>query len=88
MTNDKKRETLMNKVQMYSFAALECGLYLDGHPENRKALAKHAEYSKKAQEAVAEYEGLYGPLTITNAGGNDWNWVKGSWPWQNKEVDQ
>jgi len=88
MMNDKKRENLMNKIQMYAFAAHECGLYLDCHPENRKALAKHAEYVKKMKDAVAEYEGLYGPLTAKNAGGNDWNWVKGKWPWQNMEVDR
>ena len=69
-----------------AFAAHECVLYLDGHPENKKAL----EYHRRAVEALngytAEYERLYGALTANaqteNAG---WGWVRSPWPWQNTE---
>ncbi len=86
--NDKKRETLMRKIQMYAFAAHECALYLDGHPTNRKALEKHAAYAQKSKEAVAEYESLYGPLTSNSNGDRQWAWIKGKWPWQNMEDDR
>lgn len=81
---NKSRENLMKKVQMYAFVAHECALYLDCHPQNAKALAKHAEAVKELKEAVAEYENMYGPLTANAAGGNGgWDWVAGKWPWQN-----
>lgn len=86
MMNNNRRETLMRKIQMYAFTAHECALYLDCHPDNKQALNKHARAVKEMKEAVAQYEGLYGPLTKDAAGGeNYWNWVKGKWPWQNQE---
>ena len=83
--NDNRKETLMRKIQAYGFTAHECALYLDCHPNNKQALAKHARAVKEMNEAVAQYESLYGPLTAQAAGGQSWNWVKGAWPWQNKE---
>ena len=89
MNDNKKRETLMKKIQMYGFVAHECALYLDCHPQNRQALKKHAEAVNAMNEAVAQYEGLYGPLTANaNTGGNNWEWVSGAWPWQNYEVKE
>ncbi len=82
MRNNTK-DALMKKVQQYAFVAHECVLYLDGHPNNKQALKKHSEAVKAMKEAVAQYEGMYGPLTADNAGGVDWNWVKTPWPWQN-----
>ncbi len=84
MNGDRRQETLMRKIQENAFVAHECVLYLDGHPTNRRALEKHAEAVKKLNEAVAEYESLYGPLTANASEGTvDWNWVRGRWPWQN-----
>ena len=81
---NKSRENLMRKVQMYAFVAHECALYLDGHPQNTKALAKHSEAVKALNDAVTEYENMYGPLTANASMGNGgWAWVIGPWPWQN-----
>lgn len=81
---NKNRESLMRKIQMYAFTAHECVLYLDCHPNNRKALEKHKNAVKSLNEAVAEYEEMYGPLTANASGGNGgWSWVHGKWPWQN-----
>ncbi len=82
---DNRRESLMRRIQMYAFTAHECVLYLDCHPNNKQALAKHAQATKMMKEAVEQYENMYGPLTAKSAGGNDWNWIRGPWPWQNKE---
>lgn len=84
---NNNRESLLRRVQMYAFAAHECALYLNCHPNNRKALEKHAAAVKSLDEAVKQYEGMYGPLTAKSAGGQSWNWVKGRWPWQNYEPD-
>lgn len=81
---NNNRDSLLKEVQMYGFAAHECNLYLDCHPDNRKALLKHAEMVKKYNEAVAKYESIYGPLTANAANSQaGWDWVSGKWPWQN-----
>lgn len=83
--NDNRKEALMRKIQEYAFTAHECALYLDCHPNNKQALARYSKAIKAKNDAVAQYEGLYGPITVQSAGGQSWNWVKGAWPWQNKE---
>ena len=83
--SDNRKNALMRRIQMYGFTAHECALYLDCHPDNRQALERHARAIKAMNEAVEQYEGLYGPWTSNAAGGQSWNWVKGEWPWQNKE---
>ena len=85
---DVKRETLMHKIQMYAFTAHECALYLDCHPQNRKALDMHKKATEEMNKAVAQYEEMYGPLTAnsTNVSHNSgWGWVSGKWPWQMQE---
>lgn len=83
---NRKQEDLLKKVQTYAFAAHECALYLDCHPQNRKALEKHEKAVKELNKAVEEYENMYGPLTANAAKGNGgWSWVAGKWPWQNYE---
>ncbi len=89
--NDNKRESLMRKIQMYCFTAHECVLYLDCHPNNKKALEKHSEAVRKMKEAVAQYEEMYGPLTADSSNMDrknyGWDWISGKWPWQITEVN-
>ncbi len=89
--NNNKRESLMKRIQMYAFTAHECTLYLDCHPNNRKAMEKHSMAVKKMNEAVAQYEEMYGPLTANSATTDGkyagWSWVTGKWPWQISEVN-
>lgn len=33
-------------------------------------------------QAVKVYEKHFGPLRITSADTNKWNWVEGPWPWE------
>ena len=85
---NKNQENLLRKVQTYAFAAHECALYLDCHPQNRKALEKHEKAVKELNKAVEEYENMYGPLTANAAmGKGGWSWVAGKWPWQNYDKE-
>lgn len=78
-----ERDCLLRRIQAEDFALYETVLYLDGHPQNRKALAfynKHRDIVKTLRE---EYESKYGPLTIYgNTGDCDWHWVDRPWPWE------
>ncbi len=77
-------------VQQYSFAVLEAQLYLDSHPDCTEALAYYNKYKKLCEEAKADYEATYGPLTVdSDANDECWQWVKAPWPWElsaNEEV--
>ena len=79
----QNRQALLRKVQQHYFAMVDAGLYLDGHPKNKRALAYYEEHRKIAAMLRAEYEQKYGPLSIT--GNNDttaWRWVDAPWPWE------
>ncbi len=81
MLNDKQK--LMRRIQAEDFVLYETVLYLDGHPENRKALAYYQKHNAIAKSLRAEYEQKYGPLTICgNESETEWQWIKNPWPWE------
>ena len=76
------RGKLMQKIDALSFAKVELELYLDAYPDCRAALSDYRETVKRLDEAVAQYESKYGPLTAASgAMGERWSWVTGPWPW-------
>ncbi len=78
--NDKKY--LMKQIRAYSFAVYEAALYLDGHPDDSRAMEYFEKWNGKLAEATDKYEKRYGPLTIYGAGGRDWRWTADPWPWE------
>ena len=78
-----EQQRLFNLIRTYSFAVYEVALYLDGHPDDKRALSYYGKYSAKLKEAAGRYEKRYGPLTLFGAEGTDgWAWVKTPWPWE------
>lgn len=80
--NGGDRCALMRQVQVYSFAVLEVGLFLNTHPCDSEALAYYEKYTALLKETKAAYECKYGPLTMTGVKGETWSWVKEPWPWE------
>lgn len=77
---DKK--ALMNQIRALDFALLETGLFLNAN-SCEEALTYFRDTHKARCAAVAEYERLYGPLTMASAAeGDHWAWTKGPWPWE------
>ena len=77
-----EREKLLGRVRMYDFALVDAIEYLDGHPENTAALAYYSEMRTAFDQAAAEYEDAFGPLTArevdTRVG--RWRWIDDPWP--------
>lgn len=74
---------LMRQIQMLSFACHETALYLDGHPNDRRAVAFFDEKNSELKQAVNLYEQNFGPLTANSFDGNgSWTWIEGPWPWK------
>ena len=76
-----KRCEMLNEIRSLSFAVVELAEYLDTHPDDRKAIALHNEYSNKLHDLKEKYQKVYGPLTI-DFPCNKWRWLEGPWPWE------
>jgi spore coat protein JB len=79
------RAKLMRQVQNHAFALNEAALYLDGHPDNEKAIAYYNRQRNLLRQAVCEYEMAFGPLMQNSeaaTSGGRWTWVDGPWPWE------
>ena len=74
---------LMNKVRSYCFAAHDLLLYLDTHPDDKKAFAMFRDTVAKAKQLKYEYEKNCGPLSAFSAAEFDaFKWLDSPWPWE------
>ena len=80
-----KREKALKVIQTLDFVIHETVLFLDGHPDNQKALAYYHQAVDKRNECVKEYEKMFGPLTADAVKGDSWTWIDNPWPWHIKE---
>ena len=83
------REQLMDTINEVSFAVDDIKLYLDTHPDDKKALEFFKEKVMIRNEALKEYAAQYGPLTIDTAEdtcSRQWDWVMQPWPWNHVEL--
>ena len=78
---DCKREEMAMKIRELDFALVELGLYLDTHPEDRRALCLHNNYARQVKELKDKYQKVYGPLTMDYPC-NKWRWLEQPWPWE------
>lgn len=77
------RFSLLKKIKQYDFTLKELNLYLDTHPNCSRALAMFDKYRKLREEAVADYNNRFGPLTPEqNRNLQNWDWVSDPWPWE------
>lgn len=74
---------LMTKIKQYDFTLKELNLYLDTHPNCRRALAMFQKYRKLREEAVREYNEKFGPITPEqNLNTQRWAWIDEPFPWE------
>ncbi len=78
--NEQKK--LFRQIQMYSFALYETAMYLDAHPNERRALEHYKKYQCRLDELNRKYESHFGPLTIGSNSGPTWKWCASPWPWE------
>lgn len=83
MNNVTAYETALQQIRETGFALHELVLYLDTHPDNRKALSLYKTYKKKLDELCTAFEKNHGPLTSFGVNGDRWTWTEHPWPWQN-----
>ena len=77
------RETKLLYVQQADFALYDAALFLDTHPDCAQALEYYKNAKHIYQQAVLEYEALFGPLSRRSANGtSSWNWLSQPMPWE------
>lgn len=77
------RRTLLSRIKQYDFSLKELNLYLDTHPTCQRALAMFAKYKKLREQAIAEFNAKFGPLTPEqNTDLERWDWIADPWPWE------
>ena len=78
MNQCREQTALLQYINEVSFAINDMNLYLDTHPEDKKALAFMEEHVKMRKRALKEYAMKYGPLTIDTTDdvqSCSWDWV-------------
>lgn len=79
---NNKKDELLYKIQMYSFAVKDLNLYLDLHPTETRALKLFNEYNKELERLKKEYNTMYSPLCVSDVDSNNkWTWINNPWPW-------
>lgn len=79
--NENVRDEMINTIKSLNFAIIELALYLNTHPDDKKALCLHREYTKQLKELKDKYQKVYGPLSIYYPC-NKWRWLEEPWPWE------
>lgn len=83
---NSEQRNMLKALQALSFGLIDTALFLDTHSKNQRALEYYRKNSEAYRILKGEYESKYGPLTMSEAAGDSWNWVDKPWPWQNQEV--
>ena len=79
--HDKTRKEMLMQIKEYDFALDELNLYLDTHPDDKRALCLHNKYARILKDLERDYQRVYGPLTA-NYPCNKWRWIEDPWPWE------
>lgn len=85
----ESRQELLRSVQELSFACLDMNLYLDNHPDDKKAINTYNSLCTQFMQARCAYENKYGPLTNFGYSPSKypWQWVSNPWPWDKEFND-
>lgn len=74
-------EELLRAVAEADFFAQDLKLYLDTHPDDKRALEMYIEACRQYKACKAAFEDSFYPLTACSAGEDGcWNWPEGVWP--------
>ena len=78
------QQNLKCYIDFVSFAALDCAMFLDTHPESKEALEYFEYYTNARKQALKEYSSRFSPLTLDTVpkGTDFWAWANEPWPWE------
>ena len=83
---NEMRRKMMKEIKCLNFAIIDLSLYLNTHPNDKKALCLHREYTNELESLKDKYQKIFGPLTIYYPC-NKWRWLEEPWPWGRSDFD-
>jgi len=78
---ETEKEQMLFQLMAYSFAINDLNLFLDMHPEDRSAYDLFKQYVNDKNELESMYVKRFGPMTVTETNGANYNWISNPWPW-------
>lgn len=81
---NKVRQEMMKQIKCLNFAVVDLAEYLDTHPNDKKALCLHREYTNELKVIKDKYQRIFGPLDIYYPC-NKWRWLEEPWPWERSD---
>ncbi|WP_027339585.1 spore coat protein CotJB [Halonatronum saccharophilum] len=84
MTREISRAQLrdLRELMALDFTVLELGLYLNTHPDDRRALKDYNTLARRYQESKRAYQREYGPIIVGEESDLPWEYPRTPWPWQ------
>ena len=79
--NNSNQQQMLMQIRELKFSVNDLALYLDTHPNDRRAIRIHNQYSNELRTVSDEYQRKYGPLSI-ECPCNKWRWIDLPWPWE------
>lgn len=75
---------MLHDINVLGFTVVDMVLYLDTHPDDRKAQDYVRHYQKLLNETRREYAMKYGALCVSDADmyGTSWDWESMPLPWE------
>ena len=78
-----EQQNMMHRLQVQSFILDDVRLYLDTHPDDKRALEYYEKYRRLKEQTEAEYVRAFGPLNSFQVNSESrWTWVDTPWPWE------
>ena len=78
---NQMRKEMLEDIKALRFSVIDVSLYLDTHPNDKKALCLHRKYCNELKDLTDKYQKVFGPLTIEFPC-NKWRWLEEPWPWE------
>ena len=79
----REREQLLRDIGMAGFVVTELVLYLDTHPDDRRAMEYFNHYNRIKMQMEREFSQKYFPLTTGLADcSKEWRWGMAPLPWE------
>ncbi|WP_422444537.1 spore coat protein CotJB [Thermoanaerobacterium sp. DL9XJH110] len=73
---------LLTEIQAVDFAVYELALFLDTHPDDRRALEDHSRLARRSHQLKAIYEERFGPLKLDSISQYPYQYISDPWPWE------
>lgn len=75
---------LLTYLDMFDFACIDLGLYLDIYPNDEQILQLYNQLNNEKSKVLNKYEENYGPISLGSGTLNviPWAWDDYPWPWE------